>query len=94
MRPLTKRNYNDVNIENIDTCVKNKSIKLRSNEQGKWTNHKKDKRRSRIKLKIKYPFRKVIVTILTQLSKSDKHAQVSANEGLMRYGANALNALL
>ena len=33
LRTLTKINYNYVNVENIDTYVKYKSIKLRSDEK-------------------------------------------------------------
>ena len=54
--------------------MKDKSIKLRSGDSGRWINHKKDKSRPTNKSKVRDTFRKVIGIILSQLSKIDKHA--------------------
>ena len=51
LRPLTKRRYNYINVDNVDKYAIDTYVRLRSGEHGKWTNQKMDKRIPRAKFK-------------------------------------------
>ena len=49
---------------------------------------------NKVNIQSKDLFRKMVGIIMTQMSKLDKHAQVSVNEGVKRYGEKAIAAIL
>ena len=61
----------------------NKLLDLDGNSKAKTVNMKTDD-----------IYRRVIGAAFTQLSKSDKYAQVSVNEGIKRHGDRAVTAVL
>ena len=68
--------------------------KSRSAKYNKWVNPKKHINKAKTKIKAKDAFRKVMGIMLSQLSNTDKQAQVSVSAGLKSHGDKALNALL
>ena len=98
LRPRTRRidysmyhKYEDAQLLQIEKEV---ITKLCNSSKSKKNKGKTDKKKAR-KLKVKQNdmFRKVLGTVMTQIARESKHAQVNVREGIKRYGDKAVEAI-
>ena len=95
-----EREFSYQTTGSVTSGVQERPVKTRSGRyHNRWINNKKGKYRAppetgKTKRKTQNELSMFMDVIMTQLSKGDKHAQVSIKEGLKRHGDRALDALL
>ena len=84
--------YTDTQLLQIEKEVITKLYNSRRKIKG--GGNLKKKRIKKLRVKQNDIFRKVLGTIMTQIAKSSKHAQVNVKEGIRRYGDRAAKAVI
>ena len=86
------RNRSNVNYQSMHQYGKAQLIHL----QDKWVAKQAVSKDGKPKVNIKIDdlYRRTVGTVLTQMSKVDKYAQVSVTEGIKRHGDKAIAAVL
>ena len=98
LRPRNRRNgnsmyhkYEDTQLLQIEKQVITKLYNSITTKRHKGS--PKKKKTKMLKVKQNEMFRKVLGTIMTQIAKASKHAQVNMKEGIKRYGEKAIEAV-